>query len=438
MKRFTMKLYDCRHTWILGILLLAFAPFACERSENHSGPMSIHAIYLQNVNSNVPDRLVEFVRLGQTIRIEGSGFLGVQRIYINGYLTSFNPALLTDNNIWVTVAAQTPTLEADPEHRNTIVLEKDGQRYVYEFDIRSSAPTITRISHTLPQAGERITVYGSGLQAIESVTFPGGIVVTDGIVSDEEEGLYFSVPVPSGVSSDGGPLLVMGPNGGAYSPAYFNFRKGLVHNFDEVNNHSWSDGRVSANLTAPLPAAGIGPRSQGTYRALNPDGLPIAPSDAPGTSVSRYWINNEPWGSILSNSVIPATTSTDLVGVQMDIYVEGQWNSGTIRFVVVDGAGATRYAMVYAPWQDRGGRVPFENPGHWFTVTMPFSDSGDFEGKTFADVLAGIASATYKQSGPWLENGPINDIPAEETSVTIYFDNIRVVPLHTPVYSDFE
>jgi hypothetical protein len=49
-----------------------------------------------------------------------------------------------------------------------------------------------------------------------------------------------------------------------------------------------------------------------------------------------------------------------------------------------------------------------------------------------------MSAASYKQIGPWFENSGIADVfdpvPATEK---IYFDNIRIVPLTTPTYSDF-
>jgi hypothetical protein len=82
--------------------------------------------------------------------------------------------------------------------------------------------------------------------------------------------------------------------------------------------------------------------------------------------------------------------------------------------------------------------VPFENPGCWYTITLPFSDSDDYSGKTFADVVASMTSAQYKQSGPWFHNIGIPDVfEPLDTNVKVYFDNLRVVPLDTPVYDEF-
>jgi hypothetical protein len=331
---------------------------------------------------------------------------------------------------------------------NTIVLKKGDKEYSFDFDIRSAAPKITSISHTMPQAGEMITIYGSGMQGVESVTFPGGVVVTDGIVSDDIDGKYCTVTVPAGVSDEGGSILVIGSNGGAYSPAYFNFKKGLLHNFDDVNNFEWASGVDAADrsLTALIPAsAGNLPTSQGAYALFNSSAALAA-----GNS-QRYWLNGDKVKPMIdSEQILPLSTPTEQIAIQMDIYVDGVWNSGLIRYVVRDGAGTTRYCMLYAPvytnW-DTTTLLPtvynpsaYVNPGCWYTITLPLTNSKDFVGLTLADVKMGEDSNT--QTGPWFENSGIkvgdnvvfDPVPATEK---VYFDNIRLVSLVTPSYSDF-
>ena len=77
-----------KYIWMLCMALLAVGFTACEDDENsQSSPMSISQIYLENVNDTVnKDRPVEFARLGQLIRIEGSGFTGLKKILIKALL----------------------------------------------------------------------------------------------------------------------------------------------------------------------------------------------------------------------------------------------------------------------------------------------------------------------------------------------------------------
>jgi len=419
-------------------LIAAIVPFNSCKDDNGSGGDSsapvIKAVYLEDAQSSVTDRKVDFARLGQTIRLEGESFLGVNKLFINGYETQFNPSLMTNTSMWLQISGKVPTVDAPDDVRNTIRLEKGSQSCVYDFEIRSAAPAITGFSHSMPQAGDRITVYGTGLQEITSVTFPGNVTVTDGIVSDNEEGTFFEVTVPQGVSDDGGSVTAVGANGGVYSPACFNFKKGLIHNFDDVQNYSWGSGVDNTALTAVIPTTGDGPKSQGGYQVFNASGSLGSGAD------QRFWLNSTAVFSNITN-IIPGSTSTDNCGVQMDIYVEGAWNSGVIRFVMADGSGSSRYCMVYQPVYPNGAydASAFVNPGCWFTITLPFSLSSDYAGKTLNDVVASMSAAAYKQTGPWFENsgiagGVFDPVPATEK---VYFDNIRIVPLTSPAYSDF-
>ena len=83
--------------------------------------MNITGIYLEDAKSNVPDRLVDFARLGQLIRIEGEGFNGLKKVYINGYNCYFNPVFVSNKSFLVSVNSKVPTTEADENVRNTIV-----------------------------------------------------------------------------------------------------------------------------------------------------------------------------------------------------------------------------------------------------------------------------------------------------------------------------
>ena len=120
-----------RYIWTLCLTLAACTFTACsDDDDNGAGAeMRIDKIFLQDASSSatVHDREVDFARLGQMIRIQGTGFTGLKKIYINGFETYFNNALLTDNNVWVTLNSKTPVDKADPEVRNTIVFVKKKQ-----------------------------------------------------------------------------------------------------------------------------------------------------------------------------------------------------------------------------------------------------------------------------------------------------------------------
>lgn len=449
-----------KNIWLLlGVLIATVGFNACEDDDDPAGssPISVSAVYLQDADSNVPDREVPFARLGQVIRIEGSGFTGLRNVYVNGYDTYFNPVYITDNNVFLRLSRNTPTVDAEAEVRNTIRFVKTGIDYVYEFDIRAAAPQILRLSHTLPQPGEELTIYGTGLVEIEKVIFPGEVEVTEGIISDED-GEFVTVVVPDGITESGS-VYVEGTNGGAYSPIYFNFKEGVILDFDGIGGQeSWDTESMIYPEDIKSDAIGTGHVSQGNYVPHRPDWL-----DSFGANKNRLteiWTNQEAdfsWRDQLTQH-IPATTPVSEMAFQFDVYVPQAWkNTGFLKILIINnynGGEWSGYTYNYVPWIVDKEVIPFKTEG-WTTVTIPFSDFYAFrepeEGEvfTFEDILVAREGATYSQFGFFFENSNIKladltgndsdegEFEASETSIDVYTDNWRVVPLEQPQYSDF-
>ncbi|MFW6267501.1 MAG: glycan-binding surface protein [Marinilabiliaceae bacterium] len=445
---------------LLGVLVAAMGFYACEDDDDPADgtPISVSAVYLQDADSDVPDREVEFARLGQVLRIEGSGFEGLRRLYVNGHNTYFNPVYVTDNNVLFRLDEDTPTMEAEDDVRNTIRLVKPGTESTYDFEIRASAPSISRISHTMPQAGEPIIIYGSGLVEIERVVFPEDVEVTEGIVSDED-GEYVTVVVPDGISESGA-VLVEGANGGAYSPAYFNYEEGVILDFDgngEQGFWGWeADGSMINDEDLESAEIGTDNVSQGTYVPHRPER--IESFGANQNRLTEVWTAGndvDDWRGQLTPD-IPASTPVSEVAFQFDIYVPEAWsNTGFLKICLINdfnGGEWSGAAYNYVPWIEDKEVVPFETDG-WQTVTIPFSDfyafSDDEEDYTFEDVLLTREEASYKNFGFFFENSNFElsqltgndsdeeEFEASETSIDVYTDNWRVVPLEQPEYTDF-
>ena len=444
-----------KSSWIyfsfLGAMLIGFLFTGCSDDDSEGGTITVNSVYLEDVNSTVPDREVTFARLGQLLRIEGSGFTGLKRIYINGFQTSFNPVYVSDNSLLVRISGDTPTIDAEDDVRNTIRLANDNNETTIEFEIRSSAPTITNISNTLPNPGEEITVYGTGLIEVTKVVFPGDIEVTDGITYDEEDGEFFAVTVPAGVSESGGSIYIESANGGAYSPAYFNFKEGVILNFDGMGAIGEFGNTITQDQLESSPI-GEGNVSQGTYVPHRPAG--IDSFEAGKNRASEVFTTGaESWRTQLT-PFIPATTPLDQVAFQFDVYVPDAWEgSGFLKILLINnfnGGEWTGGVYNYVPWIVDGEVEAFQTTG-WTTVTVPFTDFYLFEDEadyTFEDVLAYREAATYKNFGIFFENSDIKlsdvlrgssdvEFPSSETSVSVYTDNWRVVSLEVPVVSDF-
>lgn len=433
---------------------------ACNEDSDQEGstPIMVDAVYLEDAESVVPDRVVTFARIGQLLRIEGSGLAGMREIYINGYSTYFNPVYVSENNLLVQVGKSTPTIDADDLVRNTIRFVKLNTDLVYDFDIRDAAPTVSRISNTLPKAGETITLYGSGLVEIEKVTFPGDLVVNSGFESDID-GEFFTVTVPEGLTESGA-IFVEGANGGAYSPSYFNFTEGIIINFDGIGQQGfwgWSEtGSMLNQEDLESDVIGTGNVSQGTYVAHRPARLAELPQGK--NRLTEVWTAGndiDDWRGQLT-LIIPAETPVSEVAFQFDIYVPEAWtNTGYLKICLHNSFNGGEWigpAYNYIPWIVDEQVVPFETEG-WVTVTVPFSMfyafSDSEEGYTFEDVLVSREESSYKNFGLYFENSDFTlanvtgnssdetEFVSAPTSVKVYTDNWRVVPYTTPVYSDF-
>lgn len=466
-----MKYFLC-----LAIAAVVFTGCKDDDNGGSTTQMTIDKIFLENINDEVnKDREVEFARLGQLLRIQGSGFMGLKKIYINGYETYFNNALMTDNNVWVTLNGDTPVEKADESVRNTITLYKsDSNKLVYKFTIRAAAPSISSCDNTLPKAGETVTVYGTNLQETTKVTLPGGIEITSGIISDEDGKLY-SFTMPDGVT-EAGSITSEGANGTAVTPAYFNDFRCFVTDFDGKGElGSWSATYSSDDLVSDPLATG-----RGKVAML----VPQVKLDAGGLdagSNSLLWATagndnaNDDWSRMFS--IIPETTLASNLALQFDIYCPEPWDeSGQLEFSLQNNlsnygwnSDCTKFsaqykntAAVWIPWlNDDGTHQAFTTGQRWQTITLPLSKFGNYNpetAKSDAD-KATAAAATLRQvsddrnAGSYrnflflfvngdikTEEGvtPVLNYPAKLFTQKIYIDNIRVVNTTAIKVNDFD
>lgn len=444
------------------VLLISVGLTSCkDEKDPGSTPISVTQIYLQDYKSTVPDRPVTFARLGQLIRIEGSGFLGMKKVIINGYETYFNTTYITDNSMLINISAKTPIVDAEADLRNKITFIKDDVEFTYDFVIRAAAPSITNISNTLPKAGETVIVYGVNLQEITKVTLPGAIELTTGIVSDID-GEWFTFVMPDGVTESGS-VYSEGANGIAASPAYFNVSSCLVLDFDGNGTQGfWSWSATGSMINADDLVNDPLSTGRGKCVQLIPERILTGANGGVIAGKSRA---TECWTAGNGNAsddwtrmynLIPSTTPVTEVAFQFDIYVPEFWSTtGHIEIALYnnfnfagigsdDDNGRTAY---YVPYIQDGTVVPFKTSG-WVTVTIPFSNFGyyakqiaDDKMPTFENVVNDRLAATYRNFGMGIVN---TDFKYNGVTITsslfnqkIYADNWRVVPCKKIVVSDF-
>lgn len=446
------------------LMLLGVCFASCsDDDDKDSKPIVVTQIYLEDYKSNVPDRPVDFARLGQMIRVEGSGFAGMQKVYINGYETYFNGTYVTDHSMLISIHTKTPVIDAADDVRNTILFVKSGTSYKHEnFTIRAASPAVTKVSNTLPKPGEKVIVYGANLHETTQVNLPGmATSVTD--IQNDEDGEWYSFIMPTGVT-EGGSIYSEGANGIAATPAYFNFTDCMVLDWDDYGTPgawSWSEtgSMIGPDDLVPDPLnSGRGDCVQLIPQRLLDNGGIIAGKPR----ASECWTAGtgdamDDWTRMYP--YIPANTPLTDVAFQFDIYVPDPWiGTGHIELVLYnnfnyggigsdDDGGRTAF---YVPYIQDGALKPFQTDG-WQTVTIPFSEFGYYakilEDKeatppTFKDVVDDRLAATYQNFGMGFIN---TDFKYQEVSITsalfnqkIYIDNWRIVPCADIEISDFD
>lgn len=446
-----------KYIWTLFVALAATWLTSCsDDDDSQSAPMTVSKIYLQDAeDEEMKSREVDFARLGQLIRIEGSGFTGLKKIYINGYDTYFNNALMTDNNVWVTLNSRTPVDKAEPDVRNTIVLVKDGTSLTHQFTIRAAAPSVTSVDNTLPQPGETVRVYGANLQETTKVTLPGGVEVTSGIVSDPD-GEFYAFVMPEGVT-EAGAITSEGANGTAVSPDCFNDARTVIINFDGVGEQdfwSWSETGSMINNEDLVND----PLNSGRGKVFQV--IPQRMIDAGGVAASKSRAT-ECWAKNLPDvSAIPVSTPVTDLAYQFDVYVPENWEgTGHVQITLVNNVSWTGWGSdetknettityVWAPWLNADGTTqPFRTSG-WQTITIPLAEFSRFaveiaddKAPTFQEVIDLHAACSYAQVGMGFTNTDVKagevEIPSKACSQLIYIDSPRIVFNRTTTVSDF-
>lgn len=444
------------YIYVMCLTALAVCFASCDDDDKHdSTPIEVTQIYLEDRESSVPDRPVEYARLNQMIRIEGSGFLGMKKIYVNGYDTYFNLAYVTDNSMLLTLSDKTPVVDADEKVRDKIRFVKSDTEYTHDFVIRASSPSVTSISNTLPQPNEKVIVYGTNLHETEVVTLPGGATGTN--ITSDPEGKWYSFTMPaSGVGS--GSIYSEGAHGTAASPAYFNNTDCMVLNFDGFGvQGSWSWTETGSMINAddlvedPLNS-GRGKCVQLIPERLMEAGIAIGKPRATEVWTAGAGEETDNWTRMYS--YIPATTPVSEVAFQFDIYVPEMWNtSGVIELVLYNsynfnGIGGTDdggYTAFAVPYIQNGVKTGFKTDG-WQTITIPFSQFGyftkaDATNPTFGHIVDKRLEVTYPNFGMGFVNTDFTYNGVEVVSVTtapkIYIDNWRIVPCAPITISDY-
>lgn len=173
------------------------------------------------------DSTVSSGKLNTQYAILGTNLLTTSSVSFNGVSSYFNPGLLTDNSIIITIPANIPY--GSTQSNKVTIVTKYGN-VDYTFGIQQPPAIITSFDPMAAGAGTVVTITGSVFDAVSAVRFdstPAKIVGTP-------TNTQIQVQVPAGVVQ--AYIYVTTPGGTTKSPAAFGF-KSLV--YDDVFASGW-------------------------------------------------------------------------------------------------------------------------------------------------------------------------------------------------------
>jgi len=185
-----------------------------------------------NVTTNIKhDSTVTSGSLNGLYAIIGQHFATTSAVYFNGQSVYFNPALVTDNSIMVTIPLTAPW-GAGASNKLTVVTKYGSASF--PFTILQPAPVITSFSPLYAGAGDTITVTGTTFDGVTSVKLGTTAVQIVGTPTSTQ--IKFIVPA----GNVEGFVYVTTPGGTATSPSSYGF-KYVVYD-DALANGWWVGG----------------------------------------------------------------------------------------------------------------------------------------------------------------------------------------------------
>ncbi|MRX77851.1 hypothetical protein GJU39_17345 [Pedobacter petrophilus] len=166
-------------------------------------------------------------RLNNQYAIVGENLLTTLSVSFNGLNVNYNPALLTDHSIIISIPEQTPY--GTSQSNKLVVTTKFGTAS-FDFPILQPPPVITSFSPVAAGAGETVTLTGTIFEGVTKVAFD---LVPAEIIGTPTK-TQIQVKVPAGVVQSR--ILVTTPGGTTRSAGSFGFKSLL---YDDAFPTGW-------------------------------------------------------------------------------------------------------------------------------------------------------------------------------------------------------
>lgn len=306
---------------ILFLMIAVFSLASCESEFDVDRPDTSGSAppVITSVSDATEDMPVTQGVLESTYIIRGANLSTLTAIYFNGIRAGFNPALGTDELVFVTIPEEAPFVGQD----NVLRLENSGGSVEYDFSLL----TITDFSEGTTEDGiKTVTLYGGDFSETSTVTFISGTEEDDNVVEREAEILNVSetevtVLVPPGIEQA---FIFLETSRGAVAQSdSYGFNYSIF--IDELNA-DWTMSQWGGTFDVQNTDPALGEFSiKSTREAWS--GLTFLPT----TPISWNTYNNltvSIYGTVADQKVNIAIN--DFEGVVLINVIEGQWTKFTI------------------------------------------------------------------------------------------------------------
>jgi hypothetical protein len=401
--------------WLLSLLLIALFTFGAQSCDDNPDKFvltdGIPEIYYVRVpNPASADSLLVRAFMDNSIVLVGKNLTSIREMWFNDKKALLNSSFITDNNLFVTVPKEIPTVVTDKIYMITM----GNDTVTYDFGVQVPGPVVSRISCEYAHDGDEAILYGDYFiddpNVPLSITMAGNIPVTE-ILSIEKTKITFRIPV----GAQKGYLNVKSIYGTGRSRFQFRDDRGMILDWDNLNaNGGWRSGKIknsnpegiSGNYVYFTGALDGDPTKDWAEDDFSfnlwgsENGRPegdLFPSD-PASSTLKFEINvTQPWSSLALQMIFTP------------------WSLKKTNGYIAD--GVTPRAL-WRPWEGIGA---YQTDG-WVTVSVPLTE---FKYDHMGGTLEMAPKGNYGGLTFFVYHGGITG-----TACTPYIciDNIRVVP----------
>lgn len=225
-------------------IISAFALFfSCSDDDANDGTLAIESVSKTGYNEPSPgvfipvDSLVTTGFSGNVYVIRGKGLSKTRAIYFNDFSAYFNPTMVTDNNIVLTLPVGVP-YSTDLTSNKLRIVTTDGKEALYDFTIGPPPPSLLKYPLGGP-AGTVATITGTDFVDVISVKFgeiPAEILSTTPTT--------IVIKIPAGITG-ACKIFVETPGGITQSALTFGFNYMI---YDDSRNGDWWEGSWGGNV----------------------------------------------------------------------------------------------------------------------------------------------------------------------------------------------